>query len=160
MDGVLWVVAVAMMATGVAGAVLPALPGVLLVLGGIVLAAWIDDFQRIGPLAVGFCALLALVGVCVDYLAGMATARRAGASRLGLLGAALGTVAGVFAGLIGVFLLPLLGAAVGEFMAHRDALRAGRVGMATWLGLLIGTIVKLGIVFAMIGIVVAALLLP
>jgi uncharacterized protein YqgC (DUF456 family) len=159
MDTLLWMLAVAMMLVGIAGTVLPALPGVLLVLAGIVLAAWIGNFQTIGPVALGLCTLLALVGVALDYVASTVAAQRAGASKFGLLGAALGTVAGVFAGLVGVFVLPLVGAAIGEFLAHRDALRAGRVGLATWVGLLVGTVAKLAIVFAMIGVFVAALVL-
>lgn len=159
MDALLWVLAVAMMLVGIAGTVLPALPGVLLVLAGIVLAAWIDDFQKIGPVALGICTLLALVGVALDYVASTVAAQRAGASRYGLIGAAIGTVAGVFAGLVGVFVLPLVGAAIGEFIAHRDALRAGRVGVATWLGLLAGAVAKLAVVFTMIGVFAAALLI-
>jgi uncharacterized protein YqgC (DUF456 family) len=159
MDVLLWVLAVAMMLVGVAGTVLPALPGVLLVLAGIVLAAWINDFQKIGPVALGLCTLLALAGVALDYVASTVAAQRAGASKYGLIGAALGTVAGIFAGLVGVFVLPLVGAAIGEFIAHRDALRAGRVGIATWLGLLAGTVAKLAIVFSMIGVFAAALLI-
>jgi len=33
--------------------------------------------------------------------------------------------------------MPLVGAAIGEFIAQRDALRAGKIGLATWLGLLL-----------------------
>ena len=55
--------------------------------------------------------------------------------------------------------MPLLGAAIGEFVAQRDALRAGKVGLATWLGLLLGTVAKIAIAFTMIGLFVAALLI-
>jgi uncharacterized protein len=51
-----------------------------------------------------------------------------------------------------------VGAAIGEYVAHRDALRAGKVGMATWFGLLIGTAVKIAVAFTMIGVAVAAVL--
>jgi len=88
----------------------------------------------------------------------MMSAQRAGATPLGIAGAAVGTIAGIFAGLIGLLFMPLVGAAIGEFIAHRDALRAGRVGVATWVGLLVGTVLKLAIVFTMTGIFVAALL--
>jgi uncharacterized protein len=155
----LWVLAIAMIAVGVAGTVLPALPGVLLVAAGIVLAAWIDDFARIGTWSLVAVAVLAVIGVVTDLLAGLLFARRAGASRLGLLGAAIGTVAGVFAGLIGVLFLPLVGAFVGEVLAQREPLHAGKIGLATWLGLLFATAVKLAVVFAMIGVLVVALLL-
>jgi len=55
--------------------------------------------------------------------------------------------------------MPLAGAAIGEFIAQRDLRRAGKVGVATWLGLLAGTAVKVAIVFAMLGAFVAALIL-
>jgi uncharacterized protein YqgC (DUF456 family) len=159
MTTLLWVLAVAMIALGVVGTVLPALPGVVLVFGGIVLAAWIDGFARISGWTVGVLAVLAAVGFAVDYVAGALSAQRAGATKLGLLGAALGTLAGVVTGLWGLVFMPLAGAAIGEFIAHRDALRAGRVGVATWIGMLAGAVAKLAIVFTMVGSFVAALLI-
>lgn len=159
MATLLWVLAVALILVGIAGTVLPALPGVVFVFGGIVLAAWIDDFARISGWTVGVLAVLAAIGFVVDYVAGALSAQRAGATRLGLLGAALGTVAGVVTGLWGLVFMPLAGAAIGEFIAHRDALRAGRVGVATWIGLLVGAVAKLAIVFTMVGVFVAALLI-
>jgi hypothetical protein len=159
MNTALWIVAVLMVLVGIAGTVLPALPGVALVFAGIALAAWIDGFTVISGWTVGLLAVLAAVGFAVDYLAQMVSARRAGATGLGVAGAALGTVAGVFTGFVGLLLMPLAGAAIGEFISHRDALRAGRVGVATWVGLLVGAVLKLAIVFTMTGIFVAALLL-
>jgi uncharacterized protein YqgC (DUF456 family) len=159
MTALLWALAVALIVIGIAGTVLPALPGVVFVFGGIVLAAWIDDFARVSGWTVGALAVLAVLGFCVDYLAAALSARRAGATKAGLLGAALGTVAGVATGLWGLVFMPLVGAAIGEFIAQRDALRAGRIGAATWIGLLVGAVAKLAIVFTMVGIFVAALLI-
>ena len=53
--------------------------------------------------------------------------------------------------------MPLAGAAIGEYVAQRDVWRAGKVGVATWIGLLLGTAVKVALVFAMVGIFVFAL---
>jgi hypothetical protein len=156
---VLWIVAVLMIVVGVAGTVLPALPGVMLVFAGIALAAWIDGFTLISDWTVGLLAVLTVTGVVVDYVAQMLSAQRAGATPLGIAGAAVGTIVGIFTGLIGLLFMPLVGAAIGEFIAHRDALRAGRVGIATWVGLLVGTALKIAIVFTMVGIFIAALLL-
>ncbi|MGE5338324.1 MAG: DUF456 domain-containing protein [Gemmatimonadota bacterium] len=159
MTTVLWVIAVGMIAVGVIGTVLPALPGVAFVFGGILLAAWAENFARISGWTVGALGALALIGLLVDYLAAALSAQRVGASRLGIVGAAIGTLAGVFTGLIGVVFLPLVGAFVGELIARRDALRAGRVGLASWVGLLAATVVKIAIVFVMVGVFVAALIL-
>lgn len=158
MASLLWVMAVLMIIVGIAGTVLPALPGVVLVFGGIVLAAWIDGFTRVSAWTVGFLAMLTVAGFAADYVAAALGAKKAGASKLAILGAAIGTVAGVFTGFIGLIFMPLLGAAVGELLAQRDLRRAGKVGIATWIGLLIGTVVKVAIVFTMVGIFIVALL--
>ena len=159
MTELLWVVAVLLVIVGAVGTVLPALPGVPLIFAGVLLAAWAEDFQRIGGWTLGVLAVLALVGLVVDYVAASMSAQRAGASRQGIIGAAIGTVAGIFTGLLGLVFMPLVGAAVGEFIAHRDALRAGKVGVATWLGLLVGTAVKIAVAFTMIGVFVAAIVI-
>ncbi len=158
MNTTLWIVAVLMIIVGIAGTVLPALPGVVLVFAGIALAAWIDGFTVVSGWTVGLLAVLTVIGVAVDYVAQLLSAQRAGATTLGIAGAAVGTVVGIFTGLVGLLFMPLIGAAIGEFIAHRDLLRAGRVGAATWVGLLVGAVLKLAIVFTMAGIFVAALL--
>jgi uncharacterized protein YqgC (DUF456 family) len=155
----LWTLAIALIAVGVAGTILPALPGAVLVFGGIVLAAWIDDFARIPVWVLAILGVLTALAWVVDYVAAAAGAKRAGASRLALVGAALGTLAGVFTGLWGLLFMPLAGAAIGELIAQRDLRRAGKVGLATWIGLLAGTAAKVAIVFTMVGVFVAALLI-
>ena len=142
---------------GVAGTVLPALPGVPLIFGGVLLAAWIGDFQRISVFTVVVLAVLEVLGIVIDYIAAALSAKRAGASKEGIIGAAIGTLAGIATGLWGLLFMPLVGAAVGEFIAHKDALRAGKVGAATWFGLLVGTAIKLAIAFTMVGVFIAAL---
>lgn len=153
----LWVLAVVLMVVGTIGTVLPALPGVVFVFGGIVVAAYAEGFTRISGPTVALLGALALVAFVVDYAASAVAAKRAGASRMGLVGAALGTVVGVFTGFVGLLFMPLVGAAIGEFLAQRDALRAGRIGVATWVGLLVGTVLKLAIVFTMLGVFVVAI---
>ena len=96
MDVLLWIVAMVMVAVGVAGTVLPALPGTVFVFGGIALAAWVDDFTRISGWTVGVAALLAAIALATDYVAAALGAKRAGASRLAIAGAAIGTIVGVF----------------------------------------------------------------
>ena len=158
-DIFLWVLCVALICVGVAGTVLPALPGTLFVLAGIVLGAWIDDFTRVGPSVVVVAGVLAMVAWVLEYVAGLLGARRAGASRQAIIGAALGTLAGLFLGLVGVLFMPLVGAAVGEYLAGRDQGRAVKVGIATWLGLMAGLVAKVVIAFIMVGLFVGALIL-
>lgn len=158
MDALLWILAIAMMVIGIAGTVLPALPGPILVFGGILLAAWIDDFARIPVWAVVVAGVLTAVTWVIDVASSAAGAKRVGASPWAIAGAAVGTVAGVFTGLVGLLFLPLAGAAIGEYLAKRDFLVAGKAGLATWLGLLIGTALKVAIVFVMLGLFAASLL--
>jgi len=159
MTTLLWILAVAMIVVGVAGTVLPALPGAVLVFGGIALAAWIDGFTEISGWTVGVVAVLTVLAFAADYVAALLGAKKAGASRLAIAGAAIGTLAGVFTGFVGLLFMPLLGAAIGEYVADRNMMRAGKVGVATWIGLLLGTAAKVALVFTMVGIFVAALLL-
>ena len=159
MDALWWLLSVALILAGLAGTVLPALPGTALVLAGIVLGAWIDGFTRVGPWAVGAVVVMALLAWVLDYVAALLGARRAGASRQALIGAALGTVVGLFMGLVGVLFMPLVGAAAGEYLAQRDQRQAMKVGVATWLGLMAGLLAKVVLAFMMIGVFIGALLL-
>ena len=153
----LWVACYALIAIGIVGTVLPALPGTALILVGALLGAWADHFTRVGAGTLAVLAALAVVSWVLDYVAGLLGAKKAGASRLALVGAAVGTVAGIFLGLLGVLLMPLVGAAIGEYLARRDHAQAAKVGVATWLGLMAGMLAKLVIAFVMVGVFVAAL---
>ncbi len=155
----LWVLCVALIVLGLAGTVLPLLPGTVLVWGGIVVGAWIDDFARVGTTTVVVVSVLAVLAWALDYLAGLMGAQKAGASKQALLGAAVGTVVGLFMGLVGVLFMPLVGAAVGEYVARKDQNRAVKVGVATWVGIMVGLIAKVVLAFIMVGIFVAALLI-
>jgi uncharacterized protein len=155
----LWIVAIALMAIGLVGTVLPALPGVVLVLAGAILGAWIDNFTRVPMWVVILLGILAVIAWVTDYAATLMGAKKAGASTLALVGAALGTILGIFTGFIGLLFMPLAGAALGQYLSERDSKNAAKVGIATWLGLLVGTVVKIAIVFMMLGIFWAAYLI-
>lgn len=157
-DVLLWILTTLLMAAGLAGAVLPVLPGAALVLAGAVLGAWIDGFERVGGWTLGLLVALALLSWVLDYVAALLGARKVGASRLALAGAAVGTVAGLMFGLVGVFVLPFIGAALGEYIARRDHQAAARVGIATGLGLVLALVAKVVIAFMMIGVFVVALI--
>jgi len=152
----LWSASLSLIVVGLAGTVLPALPGTALVLAGIVLGAWIDDFTRVGGLTLAVVGVLAVAAWVLDYVASLLGAKKAGASPQALIGAAIGTVAGLLLGLVGVLFLPLVGAALGEYLARRDQAQAVKVGVATWLGLLAGMLAKVVIAFTMVGIFVVA----
>jgi uncharacterized protein len=104
------------------------------------------------------CTVLAVLAWVLDYVAGLLGAKKAGASRQALIGAAAGTVLGLFMGLVGVLFMPLLGAAVGEYMALRDHRHSFKVGVSTWVGMMLGMLAKVVLSFMMVGIFVIALL--
>ena len=158
MDTLWWLVSTALILLGLAGIVLPAIPGTLFVWAGIALGAWIDDYQRVGWIALSAVTFLAILAFVLDYISAVLGAKRVGASKQAIWGAAIGTVAGIFMGLVGVFVMPLVGAAAGEYLARREHGRALHVGVATWLGLMAGMLAKFVLAFVMSGIFVVALL--
>jgi len=148
----LWyVLAAILILVGIIGTVLPALPGVPLVFAGMLLAAWADGFQHVGLWTLIGLGVLTIIAVAVDFLAGLAGAKRVGASRLALIGAAIGTIVGIFFGIPGLLLGPFLGALIGELVAGGTLQRAAGVGAGAWIGFLVGTVLKLGVCFAMLG---------
>ena len=153
----LWIASAAFIVIGLAGTVLPLLPGTLLVWGGVLLGAWIDDFARVSVTTVMIITALAILAWALDFVAGLMGAKRAGASKLALVGAALGTVVGILMGLVGVLFMPLVGAAIGEYWSQRNQQRAAKVALATWLGLLVGMVAKVVLSFVMVGIYLVAL---
>jgi uncharacterized protein len=156
MDALLWTIAVLLILTGVAGTVLPALPGAPLVFAGLLLGAWIDNFEKVGGLPLTILAILSILSLVTDVAAAAIGAKKVNASRQALLGAALGAVFGLFAGLGGLIFGPFIGAAIGEFVARKDVIRAGHVGFATWVGMIFGVAAKLALCFAMVGIFITA----
>ena len=147
----LYVLATLLIVGGLAGNILPALPGIPTIFGGIWLVAAVDQYRHLGVWWLLIIGALAAAGVIVDFVAATLGAKRVGASRLALTGAALGTVAGMFFGVPGLLLGPFIGALLGELVSGTSVLRSAHVGAATWLGLLFGTLVKLVLSFAMIG---------
>ena len=147
-----WVLAGVLVVAGLAGSILPALPGVPLVFGGLLIAAWADDFRRVGWPTLLLLGLLTLGSFAIDLAATAMGARRVGASKLAIAGAAVGALAGMFLGIPGLLLGPFLGAVAGEMLSHGELKQAARVGVATWAGLLFGTLAKLALAFAMLGI--------
>jgi uncharacterized protein YqgC (DUF456 family) len=151
-----WLLAVFLVLLGVLGSVLPGLPGVPLVFAGLVAAAWANDFQRVGWIVLSLLGLMTLVSFAIDLMATSLGAKRVGATRLAIAGALLGTLVGAFLGLPGLILGPFVGAVAGELLSHGKLQQAGRVGAATWLGLIFGTLAKLALVFTMLGVFATA----
>ncbi|GGK08054.1 DUF456 domain-containing protein [Luteimonas terricola] len=151
-----YVVAAVLVLIGIAGTILPALPGLPLVFAGMVLGAWAGDFEHIGIPVLVVLGLLTLLSLVVDFWATALGARRVGASGKAVAGAVIGTFVGIFFGPIGLFAGPFVGALAGELLHGRDVAKATRVGFGTWMGIVFGTVLKLGLAFTMIGLFVLA----
>jgi uncharacterized protein YqgC (DUF456 family) len=143
MGTVLYVIAAALIAVGLVGAVVPILPGIPLIFGGIWLIAGTDHYRHLGLWWLVAIALIGTAGLLMDLLAGALGAKRVGASPRAVWGALLGTVVGIFFGLPGLILGPFLGALLGELAGGNSVLCSAHVGVGTWVGLLFGTIIKL-----------------
>jgi uncharacterized protein len=146
-----WMLALLLVGIGIAGSVLPALPGVPLVFAGLLLAAWAGGFEQVGAFPLVVLGVLTLLSFVIDMAATAMGAKRVGATKLAVAGAALGTLAGLFLGLPGLILGPFAGAVAGELMSHGQVQQATRAGVATWMGLLFGTLAKLALIFTMLG---------
>ena len=154
---ILWTLAILLVGAGIAGTILPALPGPILVFVGFLLGAWADHFQRVGPVTLVLLALLTVAAYLVDLAATVLGVQRSGASGRAVIGAAIGLFAGIPFGLPGLLLGPFAGAVLAELTVRNDLRQASRAGFAAWLGFIVGTVAKLALVFAMLGIFLAAL---
>src|SRR5688572_7318520 len=151
LQGIYYVIAGILMLVGIAGTVLPALPGLPLVFAGMLLAAWAGDFREVGWVPLVILGLLTVLSLGIDLLATSIGAKRVGASKLAVVGAVLGTFAGLFFGPVGLFAGPFVGALGGELIHGREMRKATKVGFGTWLGIVFGIVLKLGLAFAMVG---------
>ncbi len=150
---ILWqVLAVLLVVAGILFTVLPPLPGAFIVLAGLLLAAWADHFAYLGWFSWVMLVLIAFLTYVVDVVASALGARRTGASPQAVWGAALGGLAGIFLGLPGLILGPFVGAMAVQYLHDRDMVMAGRVGLGAWIGMAVGTALKLALVFLMVGI--------
>lgn len=156
MTALLWILAILLIVLGLAGLVLPALPGAPLLFVGLLLAAWAEDFAYVGGWTLAALGVMALLTYLVDFAATAFGAKRFGASKRAMGGAALGGLAGLFLGLPGVLLGPFIGAVLGELTLRRDLAAAGRAGVGASLGLAIGAAAKLALGFTMLGVFLVA----
>ncbi len=149
----LWtIVTLLIMAVGLVGTVLPVIPGILLIYAGYLLYGFATGWQAYGLAAiVGWSVVTGLV-LLLDFYGGAIGAKRYGASRSGAWGSLIGGVIGTLAaGFPGLILGPFFGAAAGELLrgrSHREALRSG---WGAFIGLMVGSVVKIAIGVVMIG---------
>jgi len=162
----LYILAVIFIIVGLVGTVFPALPGMPLMFAGMLLAAWAGHFQTISLTVVFILAALTVIALIADFVAGALGAKRVGASKLAIIGATIGTVAGLFTAPLGLIIGPFAGAAIGEYLHQQNEnkfdtrenqlAQATKVGIHTWIGMIIGIGVKVALAFVMLGIFIFA----
>jgi len=153
---ILWIVAALLLIAGFAGLIVPALPGVLLIFAGLVFAAWAEGFAYVGWGTITILAVLTASAYIIDFLAGLFGAKRFGAGRYGVMGAAIGTVIGLIFGLPGIILGPFIGAVLGELYAQKDLQSASTAGLGVWIGMAIGIAARIAVAFVMVGVFLLA----
>lgn len=135
-----WALALALVIVGLAGTILPILPGVPVVLLGLVLLAWLDGFERVGWWTLLWMTALTALSMVIDFVATAEGARRFGAGRHAIIGATLGLLIGLFFGIPGILFGPFLGAVLGH-MASRAKFDASlRAGVGASIGVVVGTL--------------------
>jgi uncharacterized protein len=154
----MFIVGIICIIVGFIGIALPALPGILLVLVGCILIAWNGGFQDVGLLPLVSITLIALLSQVAEIFTTKYGVEKVGASRRAVFGALLGLFAGFFFAPIGIVVGPFLGAMLGEYSVQADFNQATKAGLGAWLGLFASIIIKYILAFAMVGILISALI--
>ena len=146
-----WFFTIVLLAVGLIGSVLPAIPGATIILAAAVIhRIMLGPEKSLGWRALTVLVLLTLATYAIDVLSGYFGAKYFGATKWGTFGAIIGAIGGLFFGIIGLFVGPVIGAIAGEFVAGKRMIDAGRAGWGSLLGNIGGMIAKLAIALVMI----------
>ena len=145
------VVAALLSLAGLAGTIIPALPGAPLIFAAALLYGWLTGFAEVDAALLWWLGGLAAASQGADFLTGAVSVKLVGASRRAVFGAGIGTLAGlILMGPVGLLLGPFVGAFAGELLAGSSARRSGIAGIAAGVGALVGMVVRLAIAGVMI----------
>jgi uncharacterized protein YqgC (DUF456 family) len=145
------IVVILLLLAGMAGTVVPFIPGIPLMFIGIAAYGWYDNFQTIDAQYLIVLACLTLLSVFMDYLSTMLGAKYFGSTKQGTWGALIGTVIGLFLfPPIGIIAGPFVGAIIGESMAGKDSRAALKVALGTVAGLFTGMIFNVILAIGMV----------
>ena len=147
----LWIIGVILTVIGLAGLLLPVVPGAPLLFLGLLFGAWAEDFRYIGVWTLLLLAGMAALTYVVEVAASLLGVKKYGGSHRAMAGALFGGIVGLFFGIPGILFGPFLGAVGGELSLQRSLDQASRAGWGTVVGLAIGVAGKLAIGIAMIG---------
>lgn len=135
---------------GIAGAVIPLLPGPPLALAGLIVYGLFTDFQDISRIVIIIFAVLTVLTMLVDIFAPMLGAKGYKSTKYGTWGALLGAILGLLLlGPLGVFIGPFIGGFIGEYWAIPSTERALKTSWGVFIGILVGTLFKFMVSIAM-----------
>ncbi len=156
MDIFLLILSFILLLVGLAGCILPVLPGSPLAYVGLVLAHLTDKVEfSVGQL-VSWLVLVILLQL-LDYVAPMLGSKYGGGSEAGNRGCIAGTILGLFFMPWGIVAGPFIGAVVGEVLGGRDLVGALKAGVGTFIGVLLGVLLKLVLCLYFLIVLIAAL---
>ena len=139
-----WTITLLLMVIGLAGTILPLLPGTTIILAAAVLHHFVlGAEQSVGWWTLSGLIVLTLLSYALELVSGTIGAKWFGATRWGAVCGILGAIVGLFFGIIGIIVGPLLGVLVGELLGGKGLLPAGKSTWGTLLGTTAGMIGKL-----------------
>lgn len=156
MDIVFAVLAGIFLLAGIAGSVLPVLPGPPLSLVGLLLM----QLQKEPPFTTNFLLIWTAITVgvvLIDYFIPAYGTKRFGGSKWGVWGTFIGLIIGLFFAPFGIIIGPLLGAVIGELLAGKTSQQAFKAAIGSFAGFILGTVLKLSVCLVMAYYYVAAL---
>lgn len=141
---------------GIIGCVVPVIPGVPLAYLGLLCAHWTER-AHLDWYELVIWGLIVLVVQLLDYIVPAWGTKQLGGSRWGVWGSTLGLLIGLFFGFLGIIIGPFVGALIGELLyvnfhpkkklidvsKKEKFKRAFIAGLGSFIGLLVGTIIKL-----------------
>jgi uncharacterized protein YqgC (DUF456 family) len=131
---------------GIAGCVLPILPGPVLSFLGLLLLALLKQFSP--PLTSTLMIVMAILTVVVtigDYIIPLWGAKKYGTSKWGIWGSVAGMAIGIFFSPFGMLLGAFIGAVTVEWLVQKERSKALKAGWGVFVGSLAGTALKLGV---------------
>ncbi|PIQ48332.1 MAG: hypothetical protein COW03_10860 [Cytophagales bacterium CG12_big_fil_rev_8_21_14_0_65_40_12] len=147
-----------LMLVGIAGCVLPILPGPPISFFGILLLHWTTRVSFTEDL-LWTLALVTVAVTALDYVVPIYGTKKFGGTKKGIWGSTIGLLLGMFFfPPFGIIIGPLVGAFLGELSAGQDTNKAMRSAMGSFLGFLTGTLLKFIACFVMAYYFVAHLL--
>ena len=156
---ILWIIVIALFAIGLAGTILPTLPGNILIFAGALVYGIFTEFEEVTLWVLAALAGISIGSQVLDYVAGAYGAKRFGASKYGIWGAIIGGILGfIILNIVGLIVGVFLGAIVPEMLLGQNLREALRVGWGSLLGFLGGTLMKFVLGLVTIGIFLFALL--